>query len=108
MSNSNGMFFTQSLQNTNRNEFGYVDFEDIYGIEGVGLANTVTNIEEIEHSTRPKQIKSMITFNDGQSWDTITPPSCDASNNPIQCHTTARHTTLGAFSAHPCPDSSLA
>ncbi len=85
VSNSNGTFFTQSLRNTNRNEFGYVDFEDIYGVEGVGLANTVTNIEEIEHSTRPKQIKSMITFDDGRSWGTITPPS-DASNNPIQCH----------------------
>ena len=85
MSNSNGTFFTQSLQNTNRNEFDYVDFEGIYGVEGVGLANIVANVEEVEHSPRPKKIKSLITFDDGRSWSPISPPSRDASNNPIKC-----------------------
>ncbi|KAF8325469.1 Oligoxyloglucan reducing end-specific cellobiohydrolase [Cantharellus anzutake] len=85
VSNSNGTFFTQSLQNTNRNEFGYVDFENIYGVEGVGLANIVTNVEEMEHSPRAKKIKSMITFDDGRSWSSIQPPTHDESGNPIPC-----------------------
>jgi len=31
----------KSEKDTNRNDFGYVDYERIYGVEGIGIANTV-------------------------------------------------------------------
>ncbi|TFY76725.1 hypothetical protein EWM64_g7285 [Hericium alpestre] len=38
VSNSNGTFFVESLKDTNRNEMGFVDYENLYGVEGVGIA----------------------------------------------------------------------
>jgi hypothetical protein len=102
VSNSNGTYFVESLQATNRNEAGYVDFEQIYGIEGVGIANTVANANEVETRGAPKQLKSWITFDDGirlcirvvskqseyflgRSWDPLIPPSVDVDGKSIPC-----------------------
>ena len=65
VSNSNGTFFVESLKDTNRNDMGYVDFENIYGVEGVGLANVVRNAQEVESRLAPKQLQTRITFDDG-------------------------------------------
>ena len=64
VSNSNGTFFVESLKDTNRNTEGYIDFETLYGIEGVGLANIVANVEDLDGRTE-KQLKTFITFDDG-------------------------------------------
>jgi len=65
VSNSNGTFFVQSLKDTNRNENGYIDYEALYGIDGVGLANIVGNVRDVEGHVAPKQLKTLITFDDG-------------------------------------------
>ncbi|KAF8649292.1 hypothetical protein AX16_005896 [Volvariella volvacea WC 439] len=85
VSNSNGTFFVESLKDTNRNEFGYVDYERIYGVEGVGLANVVANAEDVEGRDAPKKIRSVITFDDGSSWSRIKPPSKDYEGKRISC-----------------------
>lgn len=74
VSNSNGTYFVQSLQDTNRNRAGYVDFEELVGIEGVGIANYVKNARAVEGHKAAKQIRSVITFDDGSSWDPLNPP----------------------------------
>ena len=65
VSNSNGTYFVESLKDTNRNELGYVDYENIYGVEGVGLANIVANSADVESKRAAKVLKSKITFDDG-------------------------------------------
>lgn len=65
VSNSNGTFFVESLKDTNRNVEGYIDFETLYGIEGVGLANIVANAQDMEGRRTEKQLKTFITFDDG-------------------------------------------
>jgi Sortilin, neurotensin receptor 3, len=65
VSNSNGTFFVESLKDTNRNEFGFIDYEMLYGVEGVGLANIVANAQDIEGRDAPKQLRTLITFDDG-------------------------------------------
>lgn len=65
VSNSNGTFFIESLKDTNRNEMGFVDYENLYGIEGVGLANMVANAKEVEARHEQKKLQSRITFDDG-------------------------------------------
>ena len=68
-SNSNGSYFTRSLENTNRNRNGIVDFEKVQNIEGIFLANIVSNHEEVKanpHSAE-KKIESRISFDDGIS-----------------------------------------
>jgi hypothetical protein len=65
VSNSNGTFFVESLKDTNRNELGFVDYERVYGVEGVGLANVVANALDVESRRAPKQLRSLVTFDDG-------------------------------------------
>jgi hypothetical protein len=65
VSDSNGTYFVESLKDTNRNEYGFVDFENIYGVDGVGLANIVANAELVEGRGSPKKLNSVITFDDG-------------------------------------------
>ena len=67
VSNSNGTFFVESLKETNRNEMGYVDFETIYGVEGVGIANVVRNAHDVESRRSSKQLQTRITFDDGKA-----------------------------------------
>ncbi|KAH9832479.1 Oligoxyloglucan reducing end-specific cellobiohydrolase [Rhodofomes roseus] len=86
VSNSNGTFFVESLKDTNRNEMGYVDFENLYGIEGVGLANIVSNAGEVEGRRAQKQLQTRITFDDGRTWSRLVPPSSDSENQRISCN----------------------
>ncbi|KAF8798604.1 vacuolar protein sorting/targeting protein 10 [Phlegmacium glaucopus] len=85
ISNSNGTFFVETLKDTNRNRFGFVDYERIYGVEGIGMSNIVTNAQEVEGRGVPKKLRTMITFSDGSSWAPIRPPSQDISGQKISC-----------------------
>jgi hypothetical protein len=53
VSNSNGTYFVESLKDTNRNEMGHVDYENLHGVEGVGLANIVSNAQDVESRNAP-------------------------------------------------------
>lgn len=68
VSNSNGTYFVESLRDTNRNAKGYVDYESVYGVEGVGIANVVSNAIDVERKGQQKKLKSMITFDDGNAF----------------------------------------
>ncbi|CAK7234320.1 vacuolar protein sorting/targeting protein PEP1 [Sporothrix curviconia] len=71
-SNSNGTFFTQNLEYTNRNKRGHVDFEKISGIQGVFLVNRVENGEAVNNERAEKKIVSEITFDDGRTFSAVT------------------------------------
>ncbi|GMK59242.1 hypothetical protein CspeluHIS016_0702570 [Cutaneotrichosporon spelunceum] len=73
VSSSHGTQFVQSLRDTNRNERGIVDYEQIYGLEGVGIANTVVNKDEVLGGF-DKKLFSWISYDDGSSWTNIKPP----------------------------------
>ncbi|KIJ65382.1 hypothetical protein HYDPIDRAFT_88076 [Hydnomerulius pinastri MD-312] len=88
VSNSNGTFFVESLKDTNRNMAGFVDYENVYGIEGVGIANVVSNAQDVERKNQPKKLKSMITFDDGSNWSTIRAPSTDVDGKRVSCDPT--------------------
>ncbi|KAJ7113669.1 vacuolar protein sorting/targeting protein 10 [Mycena crocata] len=86
VSNSNGTFFVESLKDTNRNEMGFVDYERIYGVEGIGIANVVMNAEDVEGRGQPKQLKSVITFDDGSSWAPLRAPAKDSGGQRVSCN----------------------
>lgn len=81
-SNSNGTSYVLSLDNVNRNSKGYVDYDRIESLEGVLLANTVSN----PNSQSPKKLKSQISFNDGSQWSYITPPTVDSNGKKYSCN----------------------
>ncbi|KAG9313252.1 hypothetical protein JVU11DRAFT_6715 [Chiua virens] len=86
ISNSNGTYFVESLKDTNRNIGGYVDYENVHGVEGVGVANIVLNSQDVERKNSPKRLRSMITYDDGSNWSPI-PASSDSDSKLIPCDT---------------------
>lgn len=83
-SNSNATYFIRSLANTNRSPFGTSDFERVQGVEGILLANIVSNPDRIG-AGEPKLIESRISFNDGGSWGFLQMPTKDAMGNRYGC-----------------------
>ena len=63
-SNSNGTYYGLSIDNVNRNDAGYVDFEKMIGLDGIALVNIVSNPTEAP-LTGSKKLQSRITHNDG-------------------------------------------
>lgn len=55
MSNSNGLYFVESLKGTNRNKRGYVNCEHVY-------VNMVVNAADVLGSKAEKQLKSLIIW----------------------------------------------
>lgn len=87
VSNSNGTYFVESLKDTHRSDYGYVDFEDLVNIEGVGLANYVQNAGEVDGgSTAKLKLKTLITYDDGSSWSPLKGPSRDMHERPYRCN----------------------
>lgn len=67
LSDAEGIYFVEALSNTNRNDLGFVDFEALVGLEGIGLANVVRNAQEVLLGREGKKIRSMMTYDDGES-----------------------------------------
>ncbi|OAX34393.1 Oligoxyloglucan reducing end-specific cellobiohydrolase, partial [Rhizopogon vinicolor AM-OR11-026] len=105
VSNSNGTYFVESLKDTNRNMAGYVDYETIYGIEGVGIANVVTNAQDVERQMVGKQLRSMITFDDGSSWRPLSAPSgsCSSDTCSLHLHSVTDAHNYGRIFSSPAP-----
>lgn len=88
-SNSNGTYFVKSIEGTNRNKNGIVDFEKLVGVEGVAVVNIVRNIAEAERGEE-KQLETKITFDDGGHWSPLVAPAdiaskLDCSSDPTRC-----------------------
>ncbi|CAG8961405.1 hypothetical protein HYFRA_00013353 [Hymenoscyphus fraxineus] len=84
-SNSNGTSYGLSLAAVDRDAPGYVDFEKTFGLEGLSLANVVSNYNDKDFKKQGKRLKTMITHNDGAQWDLITPPEKDADGKKFDC-----------------------
>ncbi|KAG7660701.1 VPS10 [[Candida] subhashii] len=81
-SNSNGTSYVLSLENVNRNRVGYVDYDRIEGLEGVIIANVVSNANEKSGS---KKLQSKISRNDGSEWNYLAPPAIDSKGKKYKC-----------------------
>jgi len=63
-SDSRGNYFSLSKKFLNQGDEGTVDFEKMQGVNGVALMNEVMNPNDVLQRS-PKQIRSLITFNNG-------------------------------------------
>ncbi|WFD34625.1 vacuolar protein sorting/targeting protein PEP1 [Malassezia cuniculi] len=83
-SNSNGTNYAVSLDNVNRDVGGFVDFEKMQGIDGIALANVVTNPKDSLLAGH-KSLVTRITHNDGGHWEALTAPTVDSDGNAYPC-----------------------
>jgi hypothetical protein len=84
-SNSNGTSYVLSLDAVDRDTNGYVDFEKMFGIEGVAMVNVVANYKSKDYRKEGKKLKTMITHNDGGEWDYLPPPGKDFDGKKFGC-----------------------
>ena len=84
-SNSNGTSYVLSLDGVDRDTTGYVDFEKMFGIEGVAMVNVVANCDDRNYKKDGKKLKTMITHNDGAEWDYLAPPAMDPEDKKYPC-----------------------
>ncbi|KAL1407369.1 vacuolar protein sorting/targeting protein PEP1 [Vanrija albida] len=85
VSSSEGKYFVESLPDTNRNDNGIVDFEHLQGIEGVGIANVVSNRERVVSSKERKKLTSHITYDDGSNWRLLKAPAKKLDGSSWDC-----------------------
>ncbi|KAI9798973.1 MAG: vacuolar protein sorting/targeting protein PEP1 [Piccolia ochrophora] len=108
-SNSNGTYFTQNIEHTNRNVEGLVDFEQMTGIQGIILVNRVKNWEEVEqygalskydifHEGREKQVQSRISFDDGRNFHGLS-----AGKKDLHLHSVTNLHNSGRVFSSPAP-----
>lgn len=99
-SNSNGSYFTRTLENTNRNSRGIVDFEKVQNIEGILLANIVANPEDVKANplTAEKQVQSRISFDNGRTWHRL---KCDGDD--LHLHSESESHNTGMVFSSPAP-----
>ena len=96
-SNWNGTYFGTSIENVNRDERGYVDFEKMIGLDGIALINIVSNAETAAIAGT-KELQTRITHNDGGSWKTLNPPKYDSHGQTYDCRSAVRVLLLLYFS----------
>lgn len=89
-SNSNGTNYVLSLDAVNRNEWGYVDFEKMHSLEGVAIANQVINADKALDGEK-KKLVSVITHNDGATWEPITVVGKDSEDKAFGCNVKKSH-----------------
>ena len=98
-SNSNGTYFTRNIEHTNRNYRGLVDFEKVQGIQGIVIVNVVDNWKKVEADPHtPKEIKSLISFDDGRNWNPLT-----ADDEEIHLHSVTDISNTGRVFSSPAP-----
>jgi photosystem II stability/assembly factor-like uncharacterized protein len=98
-SNSNGTYFTENLEYTNRNERGLVDFESVTGIQGIFLVNQVENGEEVSKNKAEKKIISRISFDDGRTFSNLKTTDGDK----LHLHSVTQLDNIGRVFSSPAP-----
>ncbi|KAJ2041482.1 vacuolar protein sorting/targeting protein PEP1 [Coemansia sp. S155-1] len=103
-SNSNGTYYTQSLEHTHRSKDGLVDVERVHGVEGVIIANQVSNWDQVGkgsifHRERI-ELRSRISFDDGAHWRYLRAPEKDIDGKALGCSADGWHTGECALHLH--------
>lgn len=97
-SNSNGTYFTRNIEHTNRNRYGFVDFEKVQGIQGIVLVNVVDNWEEVEKAGNVKKVKTKISFDDGRTFQSL-----KVDKEDLHLHSVSDSRNAGRVFSSPAP-----
>ena len=101
-SNTNGTDFVEILKDTQRSEKGFIGFLDLAGVQGGSIRNYVHNAREIDNGgwNAIQELKTLITYNDGASWNSLAAPARDMHNNTYECRGAANNTETCSLHLH--------
>lgn len=107
-SNDNGTFYHLSLDDTNGDANGLVDFEKMQSVDGIILANQVINADELTGNRAvEKRVRTMISWDDGGHWQPLSPPhnfDCSTKDCTLNLHSrTDIHGPGAVFTASGAP-----
>ena len=98
-SNSNGTYFTEMIEHTNRDITGRVDFEKIQDIQGILLVNVVDNWKDVETGkSTDRKVKTQISFDDGHTFHDTT-----AGKKTIHLHSVTQMSNVGRIFSSSAP-----
>ncbi|KAJ2776359.1 vacuolar protein sorting/targeting protein PEP1 [Coemansia javaensis] len=98
-SNSNGTYYRLALEHTHRSRDGLVDVERVHGVDGVLIANQVTNWDRAGAARHP-ELRSRVSFDDGARWRFLAPPDRDPAGRRYGCSADGRETGACALHVH--------
>ncbi|KAI9219129.1 hypothetical protein BC828DRAFT_416736 [Blastocladiella britannica] len=84
-SNFEGTHFSLVSESTNQNDRGFVDIEVLQGMPGISVLNTVANAGEVMSRGAKKQVRTVMTYDDGATWSALPAPRVDARGQPYPC-----------------------
>jgi Sortilin, neurotensin receptor 3,/Sortilin, neurotensin receptor 3, C-terminal len=104
-SNSNGTYFRSNIEYVNRNQYGFVDFEKVQGIQGIYLVNTVSNWQEASTNLVRKKLRTRITFDDGRTFQDLHLLDEDGkkTNEKLHLHSVTGMSNSGRVFSSPAP-----
>lgn len=105
ISNSNGTYFTKSLAHTARNSKGLVDFEKLENVDGILIANVVSNWDEA-NSGGQLQVRTKISYDDGHSWSylSVDDSVCKGDDScGLNLHSLTHKSNVGRIFSSPAP-----
>lgn len=104
-SNSEGTQFTRGNGDiyTNRNTFGFVDFEQLANVEGVVLINAVENAEQVSYRGDDKRKVSRISFDDGRTFQPLTVTVGEGKGGDLHLHSVTDLQNTGRVFSSPAP-----
>ena len=105
ISDGAGRRFAVSLLRAAQGSDGTCDFDKVYGLEGIYIANvydkdassstassTTSSGKKAKKETEdPVEIRTVITFDKGGIWSQLTPPERDSTGSKIRCDDCSLH-----------------
>eukprot|EP01113_Clastostelium_recurvatum_P015241 TRINITY_DN1843_c0_g2_i1.p1 TRINITY_DN1843_c0_g2~~TRINITY_DN1843_c0_g2_i1.p1 ORF type:complete len:773 (-),score=173.82 TRINITY_DN1843_c0_g2_i1:166-2484(-) len=81
ISGEEGYRYSLAIEHVNQ-DFGIFDYSPVHGLEGVYLANNITNWQQ---NKADKNINTLVSWDNGGQWAYLTPPTKHADGSPILC-----------------------
>lgn len=106
VSNSNGTYFRKSLEHTHRNKMGFVDIEKLENVEGILIANVISNYDEYSRTAGEKNVRTVISYDDGRHWKylSVDDSKCKGDEScGLNLHSVLDKSNVGRIFSSPAP-----
>jgi hypothetical protein len=84
VSDSTGANYIETLLHVGQHNSIFYDFDAVQSVEGVYIGNVLRNYED-NTPEEYDQLVSFFSYDNGNTWQPLTPPHFDSNGKPIVC-----------------------